>query len=374
MASYWLEEPAPPLSTRPLDGPPDVEIVGGGVTGCSCASTLAAAGARVRLHEARTIAAGASGRNGGFALRGGSMAYHEAIATLGRERAAQLWRLTEDGLRSLAALAGDAFRLTGSLRLAVDEAELRSVRAEHEALLGDGFAVEWIEPLPPQLARFRGGFRHTPDGAIHPARWVRRLAARAAEAGADLREQSRVESLDHLEASVVVLATDGYTRGLLPELDAVVTPIRNQVIVTEPLDELLYPLPHYARYGFDYWHQLTDGRLVVGGRRDADMAAEASPEELLTPAIQERLEAFVAELVGREPAITHRWAGIFGSSPDGLPLAGPIPQNGRLWVAAGYAGHGNVLGLLCGDLVARAILGERRPELELFEPARILAR
>jgi gamma-glutamylputrescine oxidase len=374
MASYWLEEPAPPFPTRPRDGPPDVEIVGGGVTGCSCALTLAAAGARVRLHEARTIATGASGRNGGFALRGGSMAYHEAIATLGRERAAQLWRLTEDGLRSLAALAGDAFRLTGSLRLAVDEVELRSVRAEHDALLGDGFAVEWLELPPPQLDRFSGGLRHPPDGAIQPARWVRRLAARAADAGADLREHSRIDSLDQLEAPVVVLATDGYTRGLLPELDAVVTPIRNQVIVTEPLAELRYPLPHYARYGFDYWHQLPGGRLVVGGRRDADMTAEASGEERLTPAIQERLEAFVAELVGRVPAITHRWAGIFGSSPDGLPLAGPVPRHNGVWVAVGYAGHGNVLGLVCGDLVARAILGERRPELDLFEPARILGR
>ena len=374
MASYWLDEPAPPLPTRPLDGPPDVEIVGGGVTGCSCALTLAAAGVRVRLHEARTIAAGASGRNGGFALRGGSMAYHEAIATLGRERAAELWRLTEDGLRSLAALAGDAFRATGSLRLAADDAELRSLRAEYDALLADGFAVEWIEPLPPQLAHFSGGFRHTPDGAIQPARWVRRLAARAAESGADLREGSLVESLGRLEAPVVLLATDGYTQGLLPELDAVVTPIRNQVIVTEPIEESLFPLPHYARHGFDYWQQLPDGRLVVGGRRHADMAAEASAEERLTPVIQERLEAFAAELVGGVPVITHRWAGIFGSSPDGLPLAGPVPRNDGLWVAAGYAGHGNVLGLVCGDLVARGILGERPAALELFEPARIVGR
>jgi glycine/D-amino acid oxidase-like deaminating enzyme len=374
MASYWLEEPALPQPTRPLGGPPDVEIVGGGVTGCSCALTLAAAGVRVRLHEARTIAAGASGRNGGFALRGGSMAYHEAIAALGRERAGQLWRLTEDGLRSLAALAGDAFRLTGSLRLAADEAELRSVRAEYEALAADGFAAEWIEPLPAQLGRFSGGFRHTPDGAIQPARWVRRLAAQAAEAGAELRERSRIDSLDRLEAPVVVLATDGYTHGLFSELGAVVTPIRNQVIVTEPIEELLYPLPHYARYGFDYWQQLPDGRLVLGGRRDADMAGEASADELLTPVIQERLEAFAAELIGYDAAITHRWAGIFGSSPDGLPLAGSVPRHDGVWVAAGYAGHGNVLGFVCGGLVARAIVGDRSADLDLFEPARLLGR
>jgi glycine/D-amino acid oxidase-like deaminating enzyme len=39
-------------------------------------------------------------------------------------------------------------------------------------------------------------------------------------------------------------------------------------------------------------------------------------------------------------------------------------------VAGGYSGHGNALGLACGDLVARAILGERPPELEIFDLAR----
>ena len=49
-------------------------MIGGGVTGCSCALTLASNGVRVRLHEAREIAGGASGRNGGFALRGATRA------------------------------------------------------------------------------------------------------------------------------------------------------------------------------------------------------------------------------------------------------------------------------------------------------------
>ena len=73
------------------------------------------------------------------------------------------------------------------------------------------------------------------------------------------------------------------------------------------------------------------------------------------------------------PRITHRWAGIFGSSPDGMPLAGRVAGTENLWVAAGYSGHGNVLGLACGDLVARAILGEEPPELALFDPARLVS-
>ena len=43
-----------------------------------------------------------------------------------------------------------------------------------------------------------------------------------------------------------------------------------------------------------------------------------------------------------------------------------------MWVVGGYSGHGNVLGFACGRLVARAILGDRDPLLDLFEPARLL--
>jgi gamma-glutamylputrescine oxidase len=89
MGSYWLEETDQPLPRRSGSGAPDVEIVGGGVTGCSCALVLAEAGLRVRLHEAREIASGASGRNGGFALRGGAMAYDVARRQLGRDRHAR---------------------------------------------------------------------------------------------------------------------------------------------------------------------------------------------------------------------------------------------------------------------------------------------
>ena len=68
--------------------------------------------------------------------------------------------------------------------------------------------------------------------------------------------------------------------------------------------------------------------------------------------------------------VTHRWSGIWGQTGDLLPLAGRVPGTGRLWVAGGYSGHGNVLGFACGRLVAGALLGESSPQLELFEPAR----
>ena len=121
-SSYWLSETHEPIpEVEPSDGV-DVAIVGGGVTGCACAHVLAEAGRRVRVYEAREIAGGASGRNGGFALRGGAPAYDVAREQLGPERARELWRLTERYLDRLENLAGDAFRRTGSSQPTVTNA------------------------------------------------------------------------------------------------------------------------------------------------------------------------------------------------------------------------------------------------------------
>lgn len=371
--SYWLAEPHDPLPVVELDAPCDVAVVGGGVTGCACALALAEAGLHVRLFEAREIAGGASGRNGGFALRGGSAPYPVLADSIGAERTAELWRWSEQELRALALLAGDAFRPTGSLRLAADVEEREELRTEYEALRDGGFDVEWRDDLDAHLeGRYPAAMFHPPDGVLQPARLVRRLAQRAADAGVEIHEHSRVDSAADTGAATVVVATDGYPSGLLGELEGLIVPTRGQVIATEPIGERLYEIPHYGRHGFDYWHQTSEGRIVAGGFRDVSLDTEFTAEEEITPVVQDALERFLVEHVGRPLRIDYRWAGIFGMVFDFLPVVGPVPGHDGLWVAGGYSGHGNVLGFACGRLVARAILGDRDPLLDLFEPARLL--
>jgi gamma-glutamylputrescine oxidase len=368
---FWLDEP-----TRPVDpgaqGEVDVAIIGAGITGMSCALALARGGLRVRVHDARGIAEGASGRNGGFALRGGAARYDVARETYGAEAAKQLWLRTEAALDRLEAVAGDAFRRTGSLRLAADDEERDEIRLEYEALREDGFAAEWRDELSHLRPKFRGAIFHLPDGSLQPGRFVRRLVEQAAVAGVAFREHHRIASLDALDAEQIVIATDGSGRGLLPELDDAIWPARGQVITTEPLGERLFDCPHYARHGFDYWQQLADGRIVLGGFRDFSILTEMTDDETTTQPIQDALDAFLVELLGYMPSVTHRWAGIFGLTQDLLPLVGRVPGHEGTWIAAGYSGHGNILGFMCGELVASALLGEGDDLLELFSPARLL--
>jgi glycine/D-amino acid oxidase-like deaminating enzyme len=369
---YWLDEPTPALPVA-TGGPVDVGIVGAGVTGCACALALAEAGLRVRVVDERRVAEGASGRNGGFALRGTAAPYDRVVAELGRERALALWRWTEEEIEAMAALAGGSLRRLGSLRLAADGEESEELRDEIEALWADGLEAEWLDAPGGRLSgRFTAAIRHPTDAALQPARLVRNLAARAAAADVEIVEGHRVTDAAELEADTVVVATDGYPSGLLGELEGLIVPTRGQVIATEPLAERLFETPHYGRHGFDYWHQAEDGRLVAGGFRDVSLDREFTDEEETTDDVQAALTAFVNDLVGRELRIDYRWAGIFGLVLDFLPVVGEVPGRPGTWVAGGYSGHGNVLGFACGRLIARAIVGDRDPLLDLFEPARLL--
>ena len=168
MNPYWLEEPTPARPETKLDGRADVAIVGAGVTGCSAAVRLAEGGLRVRVHDARGIAEGASGRNGGFALGGGAARYDVARETYGAERAAAFWRWTHEALDRMAELAGDALRRTGSYRLAGDE-EARGIRPSTRAA-GRTASRRLGRPRSAVRPAALGAISHPHDGSIQPAR------------------------------------------------------------------------------------------------------------------------------------------------------------------------------------------------------------
>ena len=160
----------------------DVVVIGAGVTGCACARALAEAGAAVTVLEAGRAAAGASGRNGGFASAGTGLALGDAAALIGMPAAVALQRATETALDEMLALAeerGDtgAVRRTGSLWLA-SAAEADAMAAELAELAAAGVDCREAPELIPAPMR-----PHYPlaavfprDCELQPARWVGALA------------------------------------------------------------------------------------------------------------------------------------------------------------------------------------------------------
>src|SRR5882672_12362959 len=81
------------LSTQ-LPREADVVVIGGGIAGTVAALRLARGGRTTLLLEREAIAAGASGRNGGFLPLGTALGYPDLVTRMGRDRARQVWALT----------------------------------------------------------------------------------------------------------------------------------------------------------------------------------------------------------------------------------------------------------------------------------------
>jgi gamma-glutamylputrescine oxidase len=405
--SYWQAEAAlaTPEAVAPLRGTyeADVAVIGAGITGTALAIELAGAGMHVAVVEARRVASGASGRNGGFLLGGTAGTYAEASARYGHERARRIWAfsqgnnaLARERIGELAALGWDSgYRQTGSMRLACAEAELEAIHTSVAQLQRDGWTAQLIarEDLPPRLrAHYLGGSYHPGDGEIQPARFVRGLAELARRAGAIVFEESPVTGLHEdgegvtvqteegaLHARQLVLATNAW----LPQLGtmlgqewlaAAITPTRGQMLVTEPVGERLFECPYYADEGYQYWRQLPDGRLAVGGWRNRSLETEYTDDETPGASVQDHLERFVREILDLSGVkVERRWAGIMAFSADHLPLVGRVPGTERCFVAGGYTGHGNAYALAAAHVLSALLRGEAHPDADLFAPARLMA-
>jgi gamma-glutamylputrescine oxidase len=383
----WLDEPYEPRPPHEGRAEVDVCVVGGGIGGLSCARALARRGLRTLLLETRTVAAGASGRNGGFLLAGAAAFHVDARERYGREAARRLYARTLAAQEELYALAADlgardAVRRVGCLRLAASDEEAEHVARHVQALREDGFPVELVEDgaLPPVLRRIgRVACLTDHDGALHPARFVRALARAAERAGATIREGSPVDGPvpapgdgevrtpgGTVRARHVVVAADGALPRLVPEYVGRVRSRRLHMVATAPLPARVLDGVVYARWGLEYFQQLPDGRLALGGFGDVDGEASYTAVEEGSPEIWARLEAYARDALGLDAQITHRWVGVVGYSDDGRPYVGPVPGRDGLHVLGGYSGTGNLIGYVAGTAVAEKIATGHSGDIALF--------
>lgn len=333
-------------------------VVGLGGSGLSCIAEAFALGVQSVVGiDARDVGAGAAGRNGGLLLAGTVDFHHEAVEKLGRDRALAITRFTEEEKQRIAAVVPELVRFPGSLRIAHDDAEREDCARQYEAMKADGLPVEWYEGPEGD------GLLFPTDGVIQPLARCRALATVLRENGARLYagtearsiEPGRVRTESHtITARHVVVAVDGKLEWLFPELLAEVRTARLQMLAAAPELPLRFPRPVSTRFGYDYWQQLPDGSVLLGGGRDLHEGDEWTTDDDPSAAIQDYLTRTLRERLGVRSEITHRWAASVAYTDSGLPIFRAL--GGGVHVLGAYSGTGNLVGAVAGRAAARLAL------------------
>ncbi len=400
-------EPVPfsPDPAAELPAGADVVVVGAGMVGASAAYRLALAGMRPLVIEANAPAFGASGRLAGMALAGLGGHFPRVTRLVQASGGRSILDYTSRSLAILRELeatlpGGIEWEDVGSLDLAVTEAEERHVRHMAELQAAEGLEVAILErdELAARQPSLDAGqvraAKWTPgDGKVNPFRLVYRMLEAAQDRGARVVTGVRVEDLlvrsgrvagvrtshGEVAAASVLLATNAWTPALVPWVRTALTPIREHVLVTEPVPPLLGP-------GFEtnqcneYWRQMRTGEVLIGGFAVADEGMGIGSYSM---AARPQVAPLLARLLGelhpalRDVRVVRTWAGLLDFASLEIPLAGALwTEEGTVvpgaYLACGLTGHGlpyaPILGLLLAELIAEGATSTL--PLDPFDPRR----
>ncbi len=386
--SFWQETisiaPGAPLGE---DTSCDVVIIGGGYTALSIAHELKrlAPSVDVVILERAVVGHGASGRNGGFVMPLLGWDLTDAVAKLGREAAADAYRMMYQAVAHTKQLIADHqidcdLETTGYLLLAT--CSKREVRLREEAELGRqlGFDHQWLDRAAVRQHvlsdSFTTGVFDPHPAIVNPARLARGRLRVVQSLGVRVYEQTAVTELVEGERSMVrtpsgtvgaraaVLAVNGYgaALGFMPSR---IIPVHTFIVMTEPLSDAQWEAIGWnprrtsletARNFIHYFRPTRDGRIMFGGE-DVKLYWGGRYRDHDPPTFA-RLERRFREYFPALAALrfTHRWGGVLGVTLDMFPTFGVGGSAGNIFHAAGYSGHGVALSNYAGTIMAPQIL------------------
>lgn len=360
----------------------DVVIVGGGLMGAASAYYLAKRGGlKICLLESETIASRASGRNAGMVLRGIQTYYNECVRKFGREDAKHIYEFAEENqslIHEFSEECGQSLGIdkSGSYILADSIDELEELEESFELLTEDGFSVELMKEDPLDRG-FYGALLNSGDFGVNPVQLTRALLE---VSGVEVIESEHILRLDSDHnsgktevlgtansyfADTVILATNAYSSLVDHWFQDKYQTARGQILITRPLSRRIIDRLCYANYGWVYFRQLDDLRLLLGGRRQLYLDQEVGYADVITPQVQSALEEYMkdsfADVVGTP--IDYRFSGVMAYTRDGLPILGELPGRERVFYALGFNGHGLGYGMAMARLLIQVAMDGGSPGL-----------
>ena len=364
---YWWDAAPPPTDTAQLPTETDVAIVGSGFTGLSAALTLLRGGRRCVILERDVPGYGASTRNGGQIGTGNQKFNVEDLAS--ERGGGKALELLQEGKRildyiehvitteTIACHFRRCGRFRGAMRPNHYERLARTMDDLKKAIGLESFMVsraEQHQEIGSDL--FFGGTVIVNDASLHPGLYHAGLMARIGEAGGTIVGNAGVTGISRrgqgyrlvtaageIKCRDVIIATDGYTDKLIPQLERRIVPITSALIATGEIPEAAFAklLPKNRVYGntnrvFSYFRTAPGERRIIWGGRGARFGADNSAQSYSHLA-RDMLRAF-PEL--KEVPITHAWGGLIGQTYDGVPHIGRTAEG--VHFALGYCGNAGV--------------------------------
>ena len=362
---------------EPLPASARVVIIGGGVIGVSIAFHLAEAG----VNDVLLLEAGALGSGSTCKAAGGVRAQFSDRVNI------------ELGLRSLELFRSFAGRPGGQIDLQqvgylflLDDDATAAAFERNIALQNQlGVPSRMITPAEAALlsplisttglvaAAYSPSDGHcTPESVVlgyaNAARkFGARLATNTAVSGISMsRDEFDVQAgAQSIRAETIICAAGAWSAeiGSWADVHLPVTPLRRQIIVTEPVRDLPAVLPMTIDFSTSlYFHREGPGLLIGMSDPQETPGFRLSRSDDWLPRLSEAINQRAPQLTGY--GIASGWAGLYEVTPDHNALIGETATAGRFLYATGFSGHGFLMAPAVGEVIRDLYLG-RQPRVDV---------
>lgn len=378
--SYWLDQVGPtPVTGGDLPGRTDVLIIGSGYTGLSAARATAQAGRETLVLDAEAPGFGCSTRNGGQVSTSVKPSLESLAARFGMKKARAIRQTGEEALAWLGDLIETQgldcdFRRCGRFHAAHTPQHYESLTRDADVMRRDEGIESFAVPRAEQHRElgtdsYFGGVVYPKHCSVNPAKLHRGFLRMAEAAGARVMGHCAVTQVEKtaqgftvttekgvVQARDVIVATNGYTGGIVPWLQRRVIPIGSYIIVTEELPQevidRLFPTDRMASDTCKviYYYRATPDRkrILFGGR----VSARETDTEASAPRLYQSMTRIFPELDGY--SISHSWSGTVAYTFDELAHTG---VHDGIHYAMGYCGSGVSMAGFLGMRAGQKVLG-----------------
>ena len=373
----------------------DVCIVGGGFTGLWTALELRTRdpSASVAVVESDICGAGASGRNGGFAMTWWSK-FPSLRKLCGPEAALELGHRSTRAVTQIGEFCEQrglegCFEQSGWVWAATNPSQVDAWDATLNALDAAGIAP-FLALSRAELAELSGSPAHLAGvldpgtASVQPARLARELARAAHDGGVSVFERSPVRSIEAdaraadgshrtrvltaggaVVCEQVVVAVNAWA-ARIPEIGRGLVVVASDVIATEPAPERLEEMGLATQVAIsdsrrlvNYYRRTGDGRMVFGKGGGAvafggRIGASFDDPQGRADEIHRQLQRVYPTLW--DVPVARRWSGPIDYSLSGLPFFVRLSAMPSVLVGAGFSGNGVGPSRLAGEALARMTL------------------
>jgi len=377
---YWWEAHEPkPLPEIDLPRQARVVIIGAGYAGLNAALELHREGLDCIVLDANEPGYGGSSRNGGMVSGGVNVGKRYMAKALSDAEAAPFLNDAADAFGHVEELIAREKIDCGWTRAGyflgawckshydgmAHKVDLLNETAKSEAYL-----------VPPERQReeigsdyYRGGMVVGRAGHLHPALFFKGLLTLCQQRNIPIATKTPATKLTQtgsgwrvetprgaIEAGDVIIATNGYTGDVTPELKRRVVPVGSYIIATEELPpDLAASISPKNRSFADtrrvltYYRMSPDGkRLIFGGRAKFGHTDPVETAPILYQFMTDRFPQL------RGSKITHAWTGNVAFTLDEMPHMGKFKN---MHYALGCNGSGIAMMSYLGHQTARKIAG-----------------